>query len=149
MPETSIKLPGGYAVATAIGYADATDGTLSIVATDRPLPVVVQDGSLPGTPSVPSPLSGSTAASGLIGPFTPATGRAVIVRLDGDWEGTVALRRSTDAGATHHGLTLGGSPWGVFTGNVCEPVWEESEAGAQLYLEMTIESGSIDYRIAQ
>lgn len=149
MPDTLIKLPGGYAVATAIGYADNQDGSFAIVAADRPLPVVVQDGTLPTAPSPPAPLSGASATSELVGPFSPAAGRAVLLLLEGTWQGEITLLRSTDGGATTHGLTLGGEPWGTFTGNVCEPVWEESEAGAQLYLQIELTSGTLSYRLAQ
>lgn len=142
MQDTSIKLPGGYALATAIGYADATSGALSIVATDRPLPVTVQP------PEAPAPLTGTTSASGAFGPFAPIPGRPVLLQLGGEWTGEVTLLRSTDQGATRHPLTIAAEPWARFTANACEPVWEESEAGAQLYLSVRIDSGTLSYRLA-
>jgi hypothetical protein len=61
----------------------------------------------------------------------------------------VRLQRSTDGGATRLGLTAMGSAYGEFTGNVCEPVWEESETAALLYLNITVTSGSVTYRMGQ
>lgn len=46
-------------------------------------------------------------------------------------------------------MTIGGSPWARFTANCCEPVWEESESVAKLYLDIQISSGSLNYRLAQ
>ena len=61
----------------------------------------------------------------------------------------VRLLRSADDGATTHPLTVGGTAWGAFSANACEPVWEESEDGAALYLELTPTSGAIAYRLSQ
>ena len=46
-------------------------------------------------------------------------------------------------------VTIGGSPWARFSGNCCEPVWEESETVAKLYLDIQLASGSLTYRLAQ
>ena len=45
--------------------------------------------------------------------------------------------------------SLAGSPWGEFTANVNEPVWEENELAAVFYLQLTPLSGTIAYRLAQ
>ena len=72
-----------------------------------------------------------------------------MLALTGTWAGTVQVLRSTNGGASSQALTMGGTAWGNFTGNCCEPVWDESEAAAQLYLQITLTSGSVTYRIAQ
>ena len=45
--------------------------------------------------------------------------------------------------------SVNGAAWGQYAGNVCEAVWEESESAARLYLEITLASGSVAYRLAQ
>ena len=79
----------------------------------------------------------------------PRLGRPIWLALSGTWTGSVALKRSTDGGATKLPLTAGGSAWGVFTGNACEQVIEESEAGAAYYLAVTVVSGTVAYRVSQ
>ncbi len=137
-----IQTPGGYAPAFAVGVDDDF-GNLSLVARGRPLPVESQ------LPQAPAPLEGQTTGLFVVGPFEPAAMSPVYCTLSGDWEGTVTILRSTDNGATFHPLTLAGSAWGIFTGNVCEPVWQESEQSASLWLHCTITAGSIAYRLAQ
>jgi hypothetical protein len=72
-----------------------------------------------------------------------------MLSLEGTWQGTVALQRSTDGGVHKLPVTIGGGPWARFTGNACEPVWEESESVAKLYLDIQLASGSLNYRLAQ
>ncbi|WP_395392291.1 hypothetical protein WBP07_15110 [Novosphingobium sp. BL-8A] len=144
MSNNPIQMPGGYATAFAIGFADGAEGgNLAIVDTSRPLPVA----SIRPAPAVP--VAGMTSANGTFGPFTPAAARPVYVTLGGTWQGTVSVMRSIDDGATMAPLTVGGMPWGSFTANACEPVWEENEDGASLYLSVTIASGSLSYRLSQ
>lgn len=144
MSSTPIINPGGYTPARALVFAD-TDGTAVQVSLASPLPVSMGAGSA----AAPAALSGSLSASGAAGPFTPLTGRPVVLALSGTWSGTVRVQRSTDGGTTRLPLTVGGSTWAQFTGNCCEPVWEENEAGAQLYLAVTVISGTLTYRVAQ
>ncbi|MES2491756.1 MAG: hypothetical protein V4579_00580 [Pseudomonadota bacterium] len=59
------------------------------------------------------------------------------------------LLRSVDGGTTKLPVTAGGQPYASYTANVCEPVWEESEAAALLYLDFTLTSGSVSYRMGQ
>lgn len=152
MPESPVKLPAGYAPAFAVGYADES-GNLVLAGLADPLPVTLDSGTIEvqavEAAPPPDPLSGSASSSGLAGPFAPVAGRAVMLALSGSWEGTVELTRSTDAGATRLPLTAGGLPWGVYTANACEQAWFESEDGAELYLEITLASGEVAYRIAQ
>ncbi len=94
-------------------------------------------------------LAGNASASAVVGPFAPVMGRAVILSLAGNWVGTVKLTRSTDGGVTKLPLTIAGGEWANFTGNCCEAVWEESDAMASLYLDITLVSGTVAYRLAQ
>jgi hypothetical protein len=152
MPLSPIKLPAGYAPAFAVGYADE-GGNLVLAGPTDPLPVTLDSGTIEVVAAEsappPAPLTGSASASGLAGPFAPVAGRAVTLALGGTWEGAIQLTRSTDEGATRLPLTAGGLPWGVYTANACEQAWYESEDGAELYLEITLASGEVDYRIAQ
>lgn len=138
---TPIQNPTGYAIPRAIAYAD-TDGSMLQVAAASPLPVAFGA-------SATTPLSATTAASMVAGPYLPAIGRAVVLVLTGTWTGTVTVTRSTDGGTTRQPLTVNGITWGQYTGNCCEPVWDESEAAARLYLDITVNSGSVTYRLAQ
>ncbi len=153
MPSNNqINLPAGYAPAFAIGFSDQS-GDLAIVDASKPLPVSLP----PETPvlvqaaaiATPPALQGLTGADMIVGPFALAAGKPVVLTLAGQWEGSVQVERSTDTGATRHKLTAGGLPWGLFAGNACEIVWAEEEAGAELYLDITVTSGTISYRIAQ
>ncbi|MFM5950110.1 MAG: hypothetical protein ACKOPM_12945 [Novosphingobium sp.] len=137
-----VTVPAAYAPVSAIGYAEA-DSTLSAVTASSPLPVT--------TISVPSPaaLVGTAAASTLAGPFSPSSGKPVVLALSGTWSGTVRVLRSTDGGTTKLPLTAAGLPWGSYSANCCEPVWEETVAGAALYLDIALGSGSVTYRVAQ
>lgn len=143
MSSNPITVPSGYATAFAIGFADAASGNLSIVDSGRPLPVS------PIRAAASAPLTGSTAASGTFGPFTPIPERPVFISLSGTWQGTVSLRRSLDGGQTLLPLTLGGQAWASFSANACEPLWEEHEDGATLFLAVTLTSGTVSYRLSQ
>ncbi len=143
MSSTPIINPGGYTPARALVSAD-TDGSAVQVSSAAPLPV-----SLGSTAPAPAALSGTLAASGSVGPFTPVAGKPVILALSGTWSGSVRLLRSTDGGTTRLPLTMAGAAWAQYSANCCEPVWEEYEAGAQLYLSGTVTSGSIAYRVSQ
>jgi hypothetical protein len=46
-------------------------------------------------------------------------------------------------------VTAGGLAWGVFTANACEPVWVEQEAVAELYLQIDVVQGTLNYRLSQ
>jgi len=138
---TPIQNPAGYAVTRAVAYADL-DGSMLPVAAATPLPVTL--GNTPTTP-----LAGTASSTSVVGPYQPALGRAVMIVLSGTWTGSVKVTRSTDGGSTRQALTVAGNAWGQFSGNACEAVWEESEAAARLYLDITLTSGSVTYRIAQ
>jgi len=140
-----ISLPAGYASAFAVGYAGAS-GELALVDSANPLPVQTMNSS-PGP--TPSPLEGMSSADLLAGPFSPARDTPVILTLNGQWEGSVQVERSVDGGTTRHKLTAAGLPWGLYTTNACEAVWSEAEDQAELYLDITISSGTLSYRLAQ
>jgi hypothetical protein len=141
MPSTPIQSPASYVPIRAAAYADL-DGTSLLVSASNPMPVSIGAAAA-------APLTGSTAATGILGPWLPVAGRPVVLALTGTWSGTVSVKRSTDGGATKLPLTVGGLAWGQFTANVCEPVWEESETGAALYLDVALASGTLTYRMAQ
>lgn len=146
MPDIPISYPGRFAPGFALAFADAAGAALQ-VSSVTPLPVAIVSGGTTG--SVPPALSGSTAVAITAGPYAPLAGRPLVLVLDGTWTGTVRLLRSTDGGTTRLPLSLGGAPYATFTANICEPVWEENEAGATFYLQLTPASGSILYRLAQ
>jgi hypothetical protein len=141
MPNPIIS-PAGYTPAFALSFADAT-GTAQNVSNAAPLPVA------PAVVGKPGALAGSIAASGQLGPFAPVAGTPVYLTLSGTWTGTVKVLRSTDGGATRSPLTALGGTWGQFTANACEPVWDEGEAGAALYLDVALSSGTLTYRMGQ
>lgn len=149
MDRHPVKFPSGYATAVAIGTADA-DGNIVMVDADNPLRVVVDGDSGGATPVQPAePLSGSASTATVAGPYPATPGLPIIVTLSGNWTGSAKILRSVDGGATKVALTVAGTLWGQFTGNACEPVWTESEAGVTFYLELAPASGTIAYRIAQ
>jgi hypothetical protein len=115
-----------------------------VVKTDHLGEVTTQDFVKKGTG-----VSGSTAADVVVGPFTPKPGKPIVLTLSGTWTGTVTVKRSVDGGTTKTALTAGGEAWGVYTGNVNEPVWEESESQATFYLDIDRTTGTVEYRISQ
>ncbi len=138
---TPIQNPAGYIPVQALAFA-LPDGDSALVSAEQALPVSTL------APAA-APLAGSAAASGQLGPFSPSPGRPVIISLSGTWSGSVRVLRSIDAGATRLPLTLAGETWGEFSANACEVVWEEYEEGARLYLDITLASGSLTYRVSQ
>ena len=137
-----VQTPAGFAPAFALGFADE-DGDLLMASNASPVPVAFGDRSRPPA------LEGSTSTSALVGPYAPVPSLSVMLELGGSWSGTVQLQRSGDGGATLRDVTLGGAVWGNYAANACEPVWDESEPGALLYLSITLDSGTLDYRVSQ
>ena len=136
-----IKFPSGYAPGYAFGFADAARNVVLVDQTDR-LPVAV-------APDAPPALEGTAEGTQQAGPFAAVPGRPISVTLGGTWEGTVTLLRSTDGGATRNPLRVGGLPWGVFASNGCEQAWVETETGVTFYLDITLASGTLAYRVSQ
>ncbi len=141
-PQTPIQLPAGFAPAFALGYSDE-NGDFVLAKSSAPFPVSTGDRPRPAA------LEGSSSASTLVGPFAPVPGISVMLELTGTWTGSVQLQRSSDGGSTLHDVTLAGAQWGNYAANACEPVWDESEPGAELYLSITITSGTLAYRVSQ
>ena len=141
MTAPSISVPAGFAPVYAVGYSDL-DGALALASYAAPLPVAM---SAPA----PNPLVGETTLSGTVGPFAAVTGRAILVTLDGDWQGTVRLLRSIDGGATKLALRVGGEAWSEYTSPGCEQAWSETEEGASFYLDIALDSGAVVYRVSQ
>lgn len=138
---TPIQNPATYIPVQALAFAQA-DGNSGLVSADLPLPVST-------TRPAGQPLSGSATVTGQVGPFSPVSGRPVMLSLSGSWTGSVRMLRSVDAGVTRLPLTIGGEAWGEFTTNACEAVWEDYEDNARLYLDVTLASGTLTYRVAQ
>lgn len=141
MTDLAISTPAAYVTPQAVAFANSAGNAL-YVSQNSPLPVTSH--ACPATP-----LSGTTLANLIAGPYTPVIGRTVILALSGDWSGMVQLSRSTDGGATRQPITMGGAPWALFSTNCCESVWDESDAAARLYLEITLTSGTLTYRLSQ
>ena len=137
-----IEAPGGFAPVFALGSDDGS-GQLALVSHGAPLPTVAL------APTAPAPLIGNASNAMVAGPFEPTPLAPVFLTLTGEWTGMVRILRSIDGGATRHPLTIAGSEWAVFYSNACEPVWQEGERGALLYLDIAPTSGTLTYRIAQ
>lgn len=142
MAKYPISPPASYVTPTAVGFADSA-GDLAIVGEALPLPVAVH------RDAAPAPLAGAASQSIVAGPFVPLRDAPIHLELGGVWSGQVALQRSTDGGTTRREVTAGGMPWARFAGNVNEVVWQEGEAGATLYLDITVSSGTVSYRLSQ
>lgn len=137
-----IVLPAGYVTGEAIAFSGSDDRAV-MVTRAAPLPVA------PTTVVATStPLAGSASASTVVGPFVPQLGREIVLTLSGTWAGTVALQRSVNGGTTRLAATLGGAAM-TWSGGVNEIVWVETEAGATLYLDAALTSGTLTYRVAQ
>lgn len=139
---TDVMTPAGYTPTFAVSFSDGATGA-QIVANASPLPVTTV------VANKPAALGGTTSASATFGPFVPVAGQPVVISLSGTWSGTVSLLRSVDGGTTRLPVTIGGRSWGQYSSNVCEPVWEEAEASAALYLAVALQSGTVTYRLAQ
>ncbi len=96
-----------------------------------------------------APLEGTATGAASAGPFALTAGKPAILALSGTWTGTVRVLRSVDGGITRLPLTVAGQPFATYTGNCCEPVWEESSSAAALYLNIALASGTLSYRIEQ
>jgi hypothetical protein len=137
-----IAYPSSYVTPTAVGFSDA-DGNLVVTNHSDPLPVNSQRGT------APEPLAGEANQSTLAGPFVPLPDSPIHLELTGTWSGRVELQRSTDGGETRRPVTAGGMPWASYSSNVNEAVWQEGERGATFYLAITVNSGTLTYRVSQ
>jgi len=137
-----ISPPTSYVAPSAIGFADSA-GDLALVGGNQPLPVAQARGESP------APLAGQASQSTVAGPFAPLADIPIHLEVSGTWAGRVELQRSTDGGTTLRSLTAGGMPWASYTGNVNEVVWQEGERGATFYLAITLDSGTLAYRVSQ
>lgn len=143
LEKPQINHPANFVTPTAVGYADSLGG-FTLVTADAPLPVTLE-----ARPEPPAPLEGTADNPTTAGPFMPAANTPIHLQLTGEWTGTVALLRSVDDGVTRVPVTAGGQPWAVFTANANEAVWQEAEAGACFYLDLSITSGTVTYRVSQ
>lgn len=141
MPQRPLHNPARFVPTYALGFAADGEG-IETVSPHLPLPV-----TLAFSPSDVPPVSGFVTSDGEAGPLAPNSGRAVILVLSGEWQGTVEVLRSIDGGETRHPLTVAGKSWGRFSANACEPIWEETDPAATLWLRFTIAAGTLDYRM--
>ncbi len=138
-----IQDPAGFVPLHALSFGGI--GTPAVpVDGEHPLPVVAMRPLGTSTP-----LRATVTASDVVGPFAPDLGWPVWLTLTGNWTGTVRVLRSIDGGVTQLPLTVAGQEWATFTGNVQEVVGEESSAGAAWYLAITLNGGTLTYRVAQ
>lgn len=142
MTASPLQPPARYVAPFAVAFANPT-GDSDVVSATNPLPVTS------AAATSPTALAGTANASGTVGPFLPVSGRPVMLTLSGTWAGQVRITRSTDGGTTKLPLTAMGQSYGSYTGNLCEPFWDEGEVGARLYLDITLTSGSVTYRMGQ
>lgn len=147
MNEIPISYPGRYAPGVAVNFADPS-GSATLVSATSPLPVTLAATSST-TSSQPAPLSGIASAPATVGPYAPTAGKPLILSLSGTWSGNVQLLRSINGGTTKLPVSLAGLPWGVYSANACEPVWDETETAATFYLQLMPASGAVTYRLAQ
>jgi hypothetical protein len=138
-----IDAPADYVTQHAVAFGKLGEPAVGVDG-DHPLPIVATF-----APAAASPLSGSTSANGLLGPFVPQLGRPIWLTLSGSWSGTVQVMRSTDGGATLLPLTVGGIGWGSFGANAQEAIGEETVAGAEWYLAVALSAGTLSYSIGQ
>lgn len=140
MSTSPLHNPARFVPVYGVGFA-AQSGGIDAVSTSSPLPVALT------AADAAAPSAGMASADMVAGPFVPTLGTPVILVLAGEWSGTVRVTRSTDGGATRCPLTAAGGAWARFTANACEPVWEEGDPAAELYLEITLAAGALDYRL--
>lgn len=140
--QPAVSSPAKYIAPVAVSYADS-EGRMALVTDQSPLPVATT------RPAMPEPLAGETAVSIVAGPFAPALDAPIHLQLSGTWAGTVTVQRSADAGLNRFPLTVAGSPWARFSGNANEVVWQEGEHGVTFWLDITLESGTLAYRVSQ
>lgn len=139
-----IVSPSSIVPVQAVGYGGANEAAI-LVGDATPLPVEARPMAARS-----QALAGAAAASGVIGPFVPDLGRPIWVQLSGTWAGRVRLLRSTDGGVTRLPLTYpDGSAKAIWSGNLHAAITEESVAGASYYLDVTLASGQISFRVEQ
>lgn len=137
-----VASPAPYAPLNAIGFSQP-DLSVSPVSDGNPLPVRM------AAQPASAALAGDASGTVQVGPYASVAGSPVILSLAGTWVGSVRVLRSTNGGITRLPLTAAGLAWGQFTANCCEPVWEESVPGSTLYLDITLSSGTVTYRMEQ
>lgn len=142
MNTSRLSTPAGYVPLYGVGFVHP-DGDVNAVSTVNPMPVATV---APDTATAPA-LVGDAVGDTLEGPFAPIVGVPCTLVLAGVWTGTATVMRSTDGGATIHPLTAAGQPWGRFSANACEQVWQEDDDSARLYLSIKLASGQLSYRL--
>jgi len=139
-----VEAPGNFTPQVALAFGSLNEAATPI-GPANPLPTHARLGAADS-----SPIAGSTSVSTLLGPFAPELGRLIWVTLSGTWTGSVQLLRSVDGGATRLPVTYGdGTVKGIYSGNVNAAVAEETVDGTIWYLDATLGSGTLNYRLEQ
>jgi len=142
--ERLIEAMAGFVPEQGISFG-ARGGAATPVSRTTPLPAEV----LP-SPATSTPLAGTSASGGAIGPFAAQLGRPVWLTLAGSWSGAVTLLRSVDGGVTRLPLTYAdGTPKPAFTRALNAAVTEPTVAGVTYWLDFARTAGSLDYRMEQ
>lgn len=96
-----------------------------------------------------APLTGTSTAAQVAGPFVPVLGRPITVALSAaTWPGgTAQILRSIDGGGTKLPLTPAGVTLGTYTQQGVDQPWIETEAGATFYLSLP--ASGIGFRVSQ
>lgn len=108
-------------------------------------------------PATSTPLTGAPGVgTTMLGSFVPQLGRDVWILIKNMGTGTITVGTSpaTDACATiFNPLTVGGQPWGIYTGNANEYVTTPTRANVVLCVQAAISaapvSGSISVDLRQ
>lgn len=128
VPPSVERAPGVFVPITpsTLTFPDPTTGKARVVRPGDGLPV----NSTPAyTASGVAPVTATLTSVGNTAAITPTAGRPINAKITGTATGLSArLTRSDDDGATWQPLTIGGLPWAVYTGNVFEQAWVETEA---------------------
>jgi len=155
---TALSAGAAYGQALTLPVAQTPNGA-KVVAT--PVFCVKADNSACPDASTPAfgasgvtPISQAFTAAGNSASWSPVAGRPINVTITGTATGlSVRLVRSFDNGSTWSPLTVNGQPWAVWTGNVSEQAWVETEAPAtpiKYRAEVTaIASGTATVRLSQ
>lgn len=96
-------------------------------------------------------VEGSLSATGdsSATPFVANRHKPITLHLTGTWVGTVTVKRKLPGESAYAALTVNSTAWGVYTTNVNEQVWEESEYLASFIVDFSRTSGTVSYRFSQ
>lgn len=98
----------------------------------------------------PNSKTSSIAATGRTATFSPIPNVPYRLLTSGTWSGSFTVERSSDNGTTWFPLTLFGAPFAAgFTGNINEVIDTETVSNVILSLNVTLSSGTLNFRFEQ